>query len=110
MQTPITARMILSCWRLSIGHTASRAAAATPRAALDTERHLAANTGTDVYDTLTISGKMRPEAGNEYQGLAVEGIAITVYAAQDTVESDSFDNQYDKDASYDEPVKSGFIL
>ena len=43
---------------------------------------------------------MRPEAGNEYQGLAVEGIAITVYAAQDTVESDSFDNQYDKDASY----------
>ena len=74
-------------------------------AALDTERHLAANIGTDVYDTLTISGKMRPEAGNEYQGLAVEGIAITVYAAQDTVESDSFDNQYDKDASYDEPGK-----
>lgn len=38
-------------------------------AALDTERHLAANTGTDVYDTLTISGKMRPRRAMNIRGL-----------------------------------------
>ena len=70
-------------------------------ASLDTERHLAAKTGAeDVYDTLKIMGTMQTTAGNDYQGMAVEGIAIKVYAAQDTVESDSFDNQYDKDATY----------
>ena len=68
---------------------------------LDTERHLAAKTGAeDVYDTLKIMGTMQTTAGNDYQGMAVEGIAIKVYATQDTVESDSFDNQYDKDATY----------
>ena len=70
-------------------------------ASLDTERHLAAKTGAeDVYDTLKIMGTMQTTAGNDYQGMAVEGIAIKVYATQDTVESDSFDNQYDKDATY----------
>ena len=52
------------------------------------------------YDTLTISGHMKESAGNEYQGLSIEGIAITVVATQDTVEHDSNDNQYDKDATY----------
>lgn len=47
---------------------------------------------------------MQTTAGNEYQGLSIDGIAITVFATQDTVESDSFDNQYDKDAGY--PVAS----
>lgn len=51
-------------------------------------------------DTLTISGKMRTSAGNEYQGLSIDGIAITVLATQDTVEYDSDDNQYDKGAAY----------
>ena len=68
---------------------------------LDTERHLAAKTGTaDVYDTLTIEGKMQTTAGNEYQGLAIDGIAITVYATQDTVENDSYNNLYDAKAEY----------
>ena len=49
-------------------------------------------------EALTISGKMRTDAGNEYQGLSIDGIAVTVYATQDTVESDSFDNTYDEDA------------
>ena len=34
--------------------------------------------------------------------------AITVYATQDTVENDSFNNQYDKNATY--PVKSAAEL
>ena len=70
-------------------------------AELGTERHLAAKTGeADVFDTLTIKGQMQTSAGNDYQGMAIEGIAITVVATQDTVEYDSFGNTYDKDATY----------
>ena len=46
----------------------------------------------------TIKGHMLDEASNHYQGMTIDGIAITVYAKQDTVESDSTGNQYDKDA------------
>ena len=78
-------------------------------ASLDTERHLAAKTNdTAVYDTLTIEGKMKTSAGNEYQGLAIDGIAITVYATQDTVESDSYGTTYDEKATY--PVGSESAL
>ena len=70
-------------------------------AELGTERHLAAKTGeADVFDTLTIKGQMQTSAGNDYQGMAIEGIAITVVATQDTVEFDSFGKDYDKDATY----------
>ena len=70
-------------------------------ASLDTERHLAAKTGAEgPSDTLTIEGAMQTTAGNEYQGLAIDGIAITVYATQDTVENDSYGKEYDKDATY----------
>ena len=44
---------------------------------------------------VVLSGHMREEAGNEYQDLVAEGISIMIYAIQDTVEFDSFDNQYD---------------
>ena len=47
-----------------------------------------------------IKGVMQTTAGNDYQDLTLEGIGITVYATQDTVENDSFDNQYDKYATY----------
>ena len=46
----------------------------------------------------TIKGHMQETAGNEYQGLSINGIGITVFATQDAVEYDSHDNQYDKDA------------
>ena len=70
-------------------------------AELGTERYLAAKTADeDVFDTLTIKGQMQTSAGNDYQGMAIEGIAITVVATQDTVEFDSFGNTYDKDATY----------
>ena len=61
--------------------------------------HLAAKTAdTTDFDELTIEGKMQETAGNEYQGEKIDGISVTVYAVQDTVESDSFDNQYDAKA------------
>ena len=62
-----------------------------------TEGHLTANAEGDSF---TIKGVMQTTAGNEYQGLSIDGIAITVFATQDTVENDSFDNTYDKDAEY----------
>ena len=55
-----------------------------------------ANTGfSGVYK---IKAHMDANAGNDYQNLTLDGITITVYATQDTVEFDSFDDQYDKDA------------
>ncbi len=47
-----------------------------------------------------IVGHMDEGAGNEYQGLSIEGISITVIATQAQYESDSNNNQYDKDAEY----------
>ena len=47
-----------------------------------------------------IKGVMQTTAGNDYQDLTLEGITITVYATQDTVEYDSFSKDYDKDATY----------
>ena len=50
--------------------------------------------------TLTISGHMKEDAGNEYQNLTIDGIGITVLATQYTYEKDSISDQYDKDAAY----------
>ncbi len=47
---------------------------------------------------ITIKGVMKTTAGNEYQGLSIDGIGITVVATQYTYEYDSKDNLYDKDA------------
>jgi len=50
-------------------------------------------------DVVTIALKMRESAGNEYQGLSIgDGFSVKLEATQATVEQDSFDNQYDKDA------------
>ena len=54
-----------------------------------------------------IKGVMQTTAGNDYQDLTLDGITITVYATQDTVESDSFDDQYDKNAKYTEVIAAG---
>ena len=51
-------------------------------------------------DVYYIKGVMQTSAGNDYQNLTLDGITITVYATQDTVENDSFDNKYDKGATY----------
>ena len=67
-------------------------------AAIDlTEGHLTAGqTGT----AFTIKGHMQKSAGNDYQGLSIDGISITVVATQDTVENDSYGNTYDANATY----------
>ena len=44
---------------------------------------------------IVLSGHMKEDAGNEYQGLTAEGISITVLATQLAYESDSFNDQYD---------------
>lgn len=48
---------------------------------------------------IIIKGHMDESAGNDYQGLSIDGIGITVVATQVASEFDSFDNQYDKDAA-----------
>ena len=47
-----------------------------------------------------IKGVMKTTAGNDYQDLTLDGITITVYATQDTVENDSYGKEYDKNAQY----------
>ena len=64
--------------------------------AMGTEQHLAAGESS----AFTIKGHMKESAGNEYMNESIDGIAITVVATQDTVESDSFDKDYDADAEY----------
>ena len=61
--------------------------------------NLTAGAKSDVY---YIKGVMKTTAANDYQGLTLNGITITVYATQDTVESDSFNNTYDAGAKEDE--------
>ena len=51
-------------------------------------------------EPMTIQGHMQASAGNEYQGLSIDGISITVYATQASVESDSFGPEYDQKAAY----------
>lgn len=48
----------------------------------------------------TISGHMQESAGNDYQGLSIDGIAITVIATQLNSEFDSNGNDYDISAEY----------
>ena len=62
---------------------------------INAEVSLAPNAKTE---GIVIKGHMRKDAGNEYQGLSIDGIGITVVATQVDSEFDSFDNQYDKDA------------
>ena len=61
------------------------------------EKHLTAG---QTSDPMTIQGNMQESAGNEYQGLSIDGISITVYATQLNSENDSFGPDYDKDATY----------
>ena len=62
-----------------------------------TEQHLTAGQKGDAF---TIKGHMKEAAGNDYQGLSIDGISITVVATQDTVENDSYGNTYDANATY----------
>ncbi len=50
---------------------------------------------------LGIALKMQETAGNEYQDKILGAFDIMILATQDTVEEDSFDDQYDANAEYD---------
>ena len=65
---------------------------------MNTEGHLTANGGAS--KVITVSAHMDEAAGNEYMDKTLEGVKFTVYATQDTVESDSFNNTYDANATY----------
>ena len=65
---------------------------------MNTEGHLTANGGASKM--ITVSAHMDEAAGNEYMNKTLEGVKFTVYATQDTVESDSFHNTYDENATY----------
>lgn len=56
----------------------------------------------DASAPIQITGHMKESAGNEYQGLTLNGISITVVATQQTFEKDSIDDQYDATAEYPE--------
>ena len=58
---------------------------------------LNANTAGDAF---TLKGHMQETANNDYQGLSISGISVTVYATQAAVEYDSFNNTYDAGAEY----------
>ena len=64
---------------------------------ITSEGHLTAGQDTGL---ITISGRMKDSAGNEYQDRSIDGIGITVVATQDTVEYDSNGNTYDERAKY----------
>ena len=64
---------------------------------INTEQHLKAG---EKSAAITLQGHMQESAGNEYQGLSIDGISITVYATQASVESDSFGPEYDQNAAY----------
>ena len=51
-------------------------------------------------DEIKVSAHMKAEAGNDYQGLKIDGFGVEVYATQDTVEYDSNGNTYDQDAQF----------
>ena len=59
---------------------------------------------------MRVTAKMKKTAGNEYQGLTLDGIGITVKATQAAQEYDSFDNQYDADATYSTVVTNAAEL
>lgn len=89
------------------GGTANKMAdyfAALDETVADNIKTLAPNGGET--SALTIVGHMKETAGNEYQGLTLDGVAITVLATQYTEEYDSYNNQYDADAQYSYPVST----
>ena len=62
----------------------------------------------NVTESIVIKGHMKEDAGNEYQGKSIEGIAITVAATQYTYENDSINNQYDVNAPF--PVVAAALV
>ena len=76
-------------------------------AEVDLDTYVGHLTPTDsLSGALYIKAHMDEEAGNKYQEKSLEGLGITVVATQDTVESDSYNNQYDDVDIWDGSVAS----
>ncbi len=68
-----------------------------PLAAKD---YVTPNSGnTDTSAEFTITGHMDENAGNEYQGLKLEGLSVQVVATQGVYEYDSYTRDYDANAA-----------
>jgi len=59
----------------------------------------------DKVGPIVLKGHMQEDADNEYQGLSIDGIAITLVATQATGDEDSYNGTYDENATY--PVEVG---
>ena len=70
------------------------------------EGKLSGAEGSVVSPVYYLQGHMRETADNNYQGLTLDGIAITVYAAQQSYEFDSNGNTYDEKAEYAVEVRN----
>lgn len=62
--------------------------------------------GENAEDFATVALKMREDAGNEYQNLSIGSFDLRIAATQYTYETDSFNNEYDKNAQYPVYVKT----
>lgn len=60
------------------------------------------NSKDELSEVLYIQGYMAESASNFYQGKELSGLGLTVVATQNTYESDSKDNLYDKFAEYED--------
>ena len=80
----------------------------TPLTTGSDEYVLNANETTTQYGIIAISGTMKTSANNDYQGLSIDGVAVTVYATQMTGEYDSNRMDYDAGAQY--PVVNSAAL
>mgnify|MGYP004671195883 FL=1 len=67
---------------------------------LTLDKNFTLDTASNKEKEFTISGTMKTTAGNDYQGLSIDGVSITVYATQAEGEFDSNRDDYDKDATY----------
>ena len=66
----------------------------------NTNGTIEANATKDANEVLAIAFKMREEADNKYKGKSLGEFDITILATQLDAESDSIDDQYDKDADF----------
>ena len=58
----------------------------------------------------SLSGHMDELAGNEYMGLTIEGIAVSLIATQAIGDEDSFDGIYDINAQYSQYSKGSAVV
>ena len=80
-----------------MGDTTASLFAAAVRGSLEAEDDAATTDVVEDIDTFTIVFKMQETAGNEYQNLTLGNFSVKLYAVQKSSETDSIDNDYDKD-------------